>query len=119
ERCTVKFIKQAEDQQLRDYKIAPLILICFVENAFKHYNAGPAKGFINIHLELDMAVLVMRISNSYTEVHDNPLSTHVGLANTRKRLDILYPGRYELSYAGNAGIFEVFMKLQLEPFSEE
>lgn len=114
ESCTVTFVKERGDNDPEHYRIAPLILICFVENAFKHYSAENGKGFIDIYIELEESVLVIKISNSCTDRNDNPFSTHVGLKNTRKRLDILYPGKYGLNYFKENGRFEVFLRLQLE-----
>lgn len=114
ERCEVQFTQQGLSNGLQSYRIAPLILICFVENAFKHYHSGLKKGFITIHLELHEHTLLLNIRNSSCTANVNPDSTKVGLLNTRKRLEILYTGRYELVTINQECSFEVKFNLQLD-----
>lgn len=114
ERCEVQFTQKGLENGLQSYRIAPLILICFVENAFKHYQSGLKKGFITIHLELQEHTLLLNIRNSSCKANVNPDSTKVGLLNTRKRLEILYTGRYELITVNQECSFEVSFSLQLD-----
>lgn len=114
ESCVVQFQQKGLGNILPAYRIAPLILICFIENAFKHYTAGLKKGFITIHLELQQHTLFMTISNSSGKEKVNPESTKVGLINTRKRLEILYPERYKLEIINQESCFKVRFELRLD-----
>ncbi|HYC85442.1 MAG TPA: histidine kinase, partial [Chryseosolibacter sp.] len=96
--------------------IAPLLLINFLENSFKHGNIyfDPA-GFIHGFLRLSEKGLVVVIRNSFT---DNGVkqqdSEGIGLENVRHRLKLLYPGKHLLKIGKNSGIFEIELKLELD-----
>lgn len=77
-------------------KIAPLLLIPIVENAFKH---GPAKeegeSFIDIQVETQNKILYFSVENSYHAQVSNPnIQSGIGLENIKKRLEILYPDKH-------------------------
>lgn len=96
-------------------KIAPLLLIPFVENAFKH---GPAQeeqaSFIHMEMETQQNILHFFVENSY--VKNNPKSKHIqsgiGLENIRKRLHLLYPNRHTLTIL-KADTFKVSLMVEL------
>lgn len=74
-------------------EIPPLILIPFVENAFKHGLKNEAKmGFIDIHLQADTEALHFVIKNSFSnaENNNNPENGGLGLKNVSRRLDLIY-----------------------------
>jgi two-component system LytT family sensor kinase len=82
-----------------DVPIAPMLLLPFVENAFKHGVAATAPSRIVIALrQPSPQTLVLEVSNTRVPVPGPDLagSSGIGLANTRRRLDLLYPGRYTL-----------------------
>ena len=76
-------------------EIAPLLFISLVENAFKHGMNSNEPATIDISLEQQAETLVFICDNT-----NNPKPTKdrsgsgIGLDNTRRRLDLLYPGRY-------------------------
>ena len=94
----VNDIEQITDQRI---KIAPLILIVFIENAFKH-----SKNSLKQEIEIDVSLKIidnficLQVSNSYyKEINQgNHLdeSSGLGLVNTVKRLDLVYGSDYEL-----------------------
>ena len=77
--------------------IAPMLLIPFVENAFKHGEKNHEPGII-IHLNLNEGKLVFSVENFVKSIH--PATTEesggFGLHNIKRRLGLLYPGRHEL-----------------------
>lgn len=81
-------------------QIAPLLLLPFVENAFKHSaNGSTGPVFINIDLFMRENVLHFQVENSRDPAyHDNkPVDKKgIGLRNVEKRLQLLYPGRHSL-----------------------
>lgn len=72
-------------------EISPLILLQFVENAFKHgASESRFNSFINIHLELKNKVLIFKVVNS-KELQNEKESTKIGLKNIKRQLELLYP----------------------------
>ena len=83
------------------HKIAPMLLIPFVENAFKHGISMAERSWIAIKLECDDQDISFEVRNSVHEQKTNdPEENHsgIGLQNVQERLRILYPGRYEFKY---------------------
>ena len=76
-------------------EVPPLLFISLIENAFKHGMNSNAPATIDIRLEQQDNMLVFNCDNT-----NNPKPTKdrsgsgIGLENTRRRLDLLYPGRY-------------------------
>lgn len=93
-------------------KIAPLILIIFVENAFKHGTLPVHPCFVHISARFDQRRLHFTISNSIIPQRTPP-STHVGLANTRRRLEMVYPEQHELLIRSNPEAYHLQFSLQL------
>ncbi|GAA4348019.1 histidine kinase [Hymenobacter saemangeumensis] len=86
-------------EPLHDAPIAPMLLLPFIENAFKHGVAATAHSHICIALRQPQASIVeLEVRNSRLPAPGADLagSNGIGLANTRRRLDLLYPGRYQL-----------------------
>jgi two-component system LytT family sensor kinase len=100
------------------YEIEPMLLIPFIENAFKHgpgLNPGP--GFIYIRMILDNNEFIFSVENNVSDkklVYANDSSGGIGLANVKKRLDLLYSSGYELTLNESEGVFSVLLKLKLQ-----
>jgi sensor histidine kinase YesM len=88
---------------VNDMPLAPMILLPFVENAFKHGTSATQPCYIHIIILQRANVLDVTIKNSI--INDNSISldrnSGIGLVNTRRRLDLIYPGKYKLDI-GNA-----------------
>jgi two-component system LytT family sensor kinase len=85
-------------EKLKDLPLAPMIFLPFVENAFKHGVSATLQSHINITIEQNGNVLELTVKNSI--INDNSISldtnSGIGLVNTRRRLDLLYPDKYKL-----------------------
>lgn len=81
--------------QLPDKKVAPLLLVPFVENAFKHGVSNRPEKPVRITLECNQQQLLLRVHN-YIAGHQRDKTGGIGLDNVRKRLQLIYPGRHEL-----------------------
>jgi two-component system, LytTR family, sensor kinase len=95
--------------------IAPLLLIVFVENAFKHGpQASVQRGWVRIRTTVNNGQLRFEVSNS---THPTSERTEepggVGLANAQRRLDMLYPDRYQLTTKQEADSYHVLLLLDL------
>lgn len=114
DRGKVTFIPPEKDA--RGYKIAPLILMNFVENAFKHSIGSQIDDIvIRIRLEIqDNGLFVFECENSFHSNSNNTsLSQGIGLSNVRKRLELIYPNSHILKISEQEGWFNVFLSLNL------
>jgi hypothetical protein len=100
-----------------DYQIAPLILIVFIENAFKHSQAGQSSDiFIDIDIQLsDEGKLEFFCKNNFHPVaNTNNTSKGIGLENVKKRLQLLYPHTHQLDIRQTGIQYEVHLSMQLK-----
>jgi sensor histidine kinase YesM len=94
--------------------IAPLLLIPFVENAFKHGSAEQeGNAFIDISLHVDHELLSFSVRNSRSEPSSPAMFGGIGLTNVRKRLQLIYPGQYQLIVLPQNDIYEVKLLIYL------
>lgn len=102
-------------------KIAPLLLIPFLENAFKHGTSEQLdQSWISLNLAVEGRTLTFQLLNSRDPDGDEThLLGGIGLQNVRKRLDLLYPDRHELRVQAEADTFLVTLKLQLSERPEQ
>ena len=94
-------------------QIAPMLLIPFVENAFKHSNIeNIAESFININIESTNESIRFIIENSFRKVIKNQDAVGgIGIKNVQKRLGLLYPEGHSLVISENSGTFKVDLKI--------
>ena len=91
--------------------IVPLLLLPFIENAFKHGIEDNA-GWITIDLKVTGNRLFLKVENSY-KTHIKLKPTGLGLNNVKKRLGLTYPSGYELNILQNNEVYTVDLKLNL------
>lgn len=95
-------------------KIAPLILITFVENAFKYGVNADENSEIRIKIAVHENMFRLDVFNNKVLVHNAAESGHgLGIENTRTRLDLLYPGSHVLHITDNKTDFSVSLELRL------
>ena len=99
----------------KPYQIDPMLLIPFVENAFKHGTGFIENPQIHIELKAKDNILYFRVSNKYDpasqQIKDK--ASGIGLANVRRRLDLLYPGKYTLDITNINQMFIVSLQINL------
>jgi two-component sensor histidine kinase len=85
-------------QNLQDLPLAPMIFLPFVENAFKHGVSATQQSHIDIVLVQQDKMLDLTVKNTIMKDNSVSLDTNsgIGLVNTRRRLDLLYAGKYKL-----------------------
>ena len=99
------------------YQIAPLILIVFIENAFKHSQSSQSD---NIIIDINMNVsdegkLDFNCKNTYHPTSNTEnLSNGIGLQNVKKRLQLIYPDAHELKIREFKDQYEVHLSIQLK-----
>ncbi len=91
-------------------EIAPMLLLPFIENSFKHGSIN--KGVLNINIDLSChnGYLNFAIENSYTKLE---ISNHgIGMENIKKRLDLLYKDKYALIIDDTEPLYKVHLNLK-------
>ncbi|SKC09461.1 sensor histidine kinase [Dyadobacter psychrophilus] len=100
-----------------DLKIAPMLLIVFIENAFKHSkNTADEKIYISIELKTWENLILFSIKNSHDkrEKEISVVEKHsgFGLASVNKRLELLYPNEHELTIKNEETVYQVVLRLK-------
>lgn len=100
-----------------DQYIAPLLLIIFVENSFKHFSVEKGRqAFVHITFNIRDCQLQFNIKNSvdpdYSPVQ-NKSKGGLGLGNVKQRLDLIYPQQYTLKIAKENAYYEVNLEIDL------
>ena len=95
--------------------IAPMLLIPYVENAFKHGNVEDLeKGWIQIDLKTRDKKLIFDVKNSYTTtVSTKDKVGGIGLVNVNRQLDLLYPNKHQLAVTNKEGIYSAHLEIDL------
>lgn len=88
-------------------KIAPLIFMTFIENAFKYGVTKKEKTVININLSIDTERIDFSCQNKIYNHKSNLERSGIGIANTRQRLSHLYPRQHRLDIENTDGMFTV------------
>lgn len=94
--------------------IAPLILISFVENAFKHGVNPESLSEITITASIKDSALTLFVRNRKVHVKENTAFSGIGMENTRSRLDHLYSGNYRLEVKEDETYYSVELIIQLD-----
>jgi len=111
-RCEIVYDCKIDDENA--YKISPMLLIGFVENAFKHGAGTIESCYVRIKITVEKGRLHLNIANSIPKKKRDIVSTKIGLRNTRERLELLYPGTYKLELKEADDTYTVDLKLQLK-----
>ncbi len=100
-----------------NFNIAPLIILPFVENAFKHGVSNfPGIATVRIKISLTENNLIFNIRNTKNPniEKEKNYSKGIGLSNVKKRLDLMYPEKYILAINDKTETFSVNLTLQLD-----
>ncbi|WP_020533220.1 sensor histidine kinase [Flexithrix dorotheae] len=102
-----------------DYAISPLILIVFIENAFKHSTESQSKNIlIDIQVKVsESGLLTFTCDNSFLPDYGQKDHSGIGLENVKKRLLLLYPKAHLLNIKGEKNTYHVELKMQLKPIN--
>ncbi|WP_299756968.1 histidine kinase [uncultured Pontibacter sp.] len=92
-------------------RVPSLVLIPFVENALKHGVVDNAAAPITINLQLEKDNLYFNVSNRINQ-NQKDHTTGIGLPNIRRRLELSYPGKYELEVQDDGQQYTATLKLQ-------
>jgi hypothetical protein len=108
------FVKFTKEGNCIGKTIAPMLFIPFVENAFKHGQKNVKAPGIEINLScMPESVKFDVVNHADKNKEINKDSTPgIGLANTKRRLELLYPGRHELSIRNDNGLYMTSLKIK-------
>jgi LytS/YehU family sensor histidine kinase len=99
----------------KQYEIEPMLLIPFVENAFKHGTGMMEKAQIDISLSALNNSLYFNVKNKYDpashEIKDE--ASGIGLANVQRRLELLYDHNHQLAISSDDHTFSISLQIQL------
>ncbi len=93
--------------------IAPMLLLPFVENAFKHGISLSGPSYVLLHLTANDGRIRFAVENSVHETGERSGNTDsaLGLRNVKRRLELLYPGTHSLSIHEGDGVYRVVLDL--------
>jgi two-component system LytT family sensor kinase len=102
---------------VKKFRIAPLLLIPFIENAFKYVsNHAVQKNSIDISIDCKDKYLVFQVANHKDQFVSVGVDENkgIGLTNVKRRLDLLYPEKYKLEITDGENQFNVELKIKVE-----
>ncbi len=97
----------------REVRIAPLLFISPIENAFKHGVNSRMPSFVHVDLHPEGRDLVFRCENSlFGKIGEDHIGSGIGEENLRRRLELIYPGAYSYEQSGRDGVYTVRIALK-------
>ena len=99
--------------ELNQQKIRPLLLISFIENAFKYGTDFKGNTLVKIEIEIVQNELQFKCENIVGRKKKANETFGIGLKNTKEQLNLLYPNKYSLKIEDDSDYFSVFLKLKL------
>lgn len=110
ERLDISFKKEIDQQH---QEVSPLLLLPFVENAFKHgVSETRFNSFVNIELLLDKGVLRFNVTNSKESTGISTGDSKIGLVNVQRQLELMYR-QFDLQVCDKEDSFSVHLTIQL------
>ncbi|MGV6831158.1 MAG: sensor histidine kinase [bacterium] len=97
----------------KNLKIQPLILITYIENAFKYGTDFQGRTQIIIKIKVIDNTLHFYIENPFITKKSNKDNSGIGQMNIRKQLDLIYAENYDLTISSNDGFYKVNLKINL------
>jgi len=112
DKVDIRFVIEGD---LSAIQLEPLLLIPFVENAFKHGVSYNGKSRISIELKTDSGELSFMVENSKPSVKDTLKleQAGIGLKNVSRRLELLYPGKHQLEIRDSESLYYVMLKIKI------
>ncbi len=109
-----KFLNYSVTGEYRGMMIAPMMMIPFVENAFKHSVDSVLENGIIIDIRIENRKLSFVCENHYDKFEAEKDKMHgIGLETVKKRLDLIYKNRYRLSIHPEDTVFKVHLEIEL------
>ena len=114
EKRTHIYYSYSADESAKNTRIAPMILITFIENALKYGASSHIESDIIISLKVNNDTLTLFTENHTVNPKPENKEPGIGISNCKKRLELLYPGKHNLEISNTNGIFTVNLILKLK-----
>jgi sensor histidine kinase YesM len=99
----------------KDIKVAPLLFISLIENAYKHGISATEISNINFHLSEENGVVKFQSTNSnFAKNADDKSGSGIGLENLQKRLRLLYPSKHQFNIHSTEQAFSVELEIDTQ-----
>ncbi|MDP4281838.1 MAG: histidine kinase [Bacteroidota bacterium] len=95
------------------YQIPPMILIPFIENAFKYGTSSHETSRVIVDLEMDQTTFKLKTTNQIFALREKSESFGIGFRNSERRLNLIYPGKHELSIVRDKNFYVLNLKIDL------
>ena len=103
-----------------EIEIAPMLLLPFIENSFKHGKVSNGELHVEIHLRITEKQLYFRLKNSKidhfegkNDISHKPQKSGIGLFNLQKRLELLYKNTHKLEIKNEPDFYEILLTLPI------
>jgi LytS/YehU family sensor histidine kinase len=98
---------------LKGRKIAPLVLLPFVENCFKHGASEELQqSWVKVSIDAQSHGILAKVENNKAVLNGVHKKEGIGIANVRRRLDLIYPDHHELKIINGQETFLVILTIQ-------
>lgn len=110
------YVELQVNQTSNELMIAPLLFLPFIENAFKFVSQPAAMPAIRIHMDASEEEVKLQCENYFNPnaKKDPEKRTGIGLANARRRLELLYPNAFDLQVASKGNLFLVNLSIRMK-----
>lgn len=114
-RLSVSFLKEVSDEQ---ETISPLLLLPFVENAFKH-GASESRfaSYIHVDMRMQNGILKFSVKNTKENSSQECTGANIGLNNVRRQLELLY-SEYDMQVLNEPSVFIVLLTINLNSYAK-
>ena len=107
-------VEKSLERPQQSVEVAPLLFISLVENAFKHGVNARYPSFVRVAMRYQDGLLLFRCQNSLFEKQGSDhIGSGIGLENMKRRLELLYPGRYTYKQQADDGTYTVEVSLKV------
>lgn len=110
-------LEYTKDDRLKGFSVAPLLLVPFLENCFKHLSShGDQPNLIKIYLLKEEREMIAHFYNTHDgdTLNNDRQPGGIGLKNVRRRLELLYPDTHRLVINKMPDSFEVILTLEVD-----
>lgn len=98
---------------LPNVSIPPILFVSFIENAFKHGISYNRESFVDISIGITDNWMNLKISNSKNQEESSDSASGIGVANTLKRLELIYKDNYQIEITDGKEVYSIYLNIPL------